>query len=184
MRVCFFVTALLVPAGAMLACSPAKDAGQKTCTDLSQGYSFHPPGKLAQYDEKVTLTPPLKFRIDRKLGSKDPQWCEGSLYACDGRSTEALTAADVQKALSHPEVRFGLSQGAEFGDLGNGGAGGGSADNFVLVHGKEKLTVGKPCPSPPGLCRTIPPPVAEMVSVLMRVYEQHRADKCSNLPEG
>ncbi len=164
----------------LVACGPSRSANEpRTCQDLGEGFVFIPPTK-GKTEERVTLTPPRGFRIDRGLTGKGPVHCESELYPCEkeGGGKHVLTAADVSTALQHPEVRLVLSQGAQLGDTSN------AAENFILSHGNEKLVVGKPCPTPAGMCREVPPPVKHAMEVLLNVYEHHRKLSCGALPEG
>ena len=176
-----------VVAATLISCGPSKGANEpRTCNDLGEGFAFHPQGMLAKYDEKVSLTPPRGFRIDRAIPGKAPVHCETQLYPCEkeGGGKNVNTAADVAAALAHPEVRLALAQNAQFGEIGNGGNVGGLVDVFSITHGKERLEIGRPCPTPAGMCRPVPPPVQHAMDVLMNVYDHHKGLSCSTLPEG
>src|SRR5688500_4371555 len=107
-----------------------------TCAELPPDYAYRPSAGAYASEDRLVLVPPYTVRAERTIAGATTR-CEITLSACGADNT--WTADDVIAAITHPEVTAGLAEMAAFGDRTGGGP------VFVLEHGTDRLTVGRPC---------------------------------------
>lgn len=147
---------------------------------LSMSYSYGDIGGLRIYVDRVQLSPPRGFSYTRTpvRGDGPSLSCQPPLPDCG--PGPRITAADVERAVAHPQVQAALAENPTplFGRDNR------PADGVVFEFRRqdgETILIGTACRLSAG-CREIPPAIRELRELLLELNVQQLADPaCAEL---
>ncbi|MDB4932794.1 MAG: hypothetical protein JWM10_5278 [Myxococcaceae bacterium] len=134
---------------------------------LPAAYAFYPSENQEYLTDRVVLTPPLGFRLERaspdhhvtcETELSDSPW--GNIYHI-GDIRHALTRPGFLALLVPDDVSYGESRP-------------GAAAPFILEHARGRIIIGRPCAPSANGCRSIPAVLDGVREVLEHVYRHHQ----------